>query len=298
MGTEFVWFFDIAVVAILLIFLYSGGKRGFLRSIILIAGYFISFFVAFSLSGKLAPPIYDGFARPLVISSIEKKLDSIDIAEELQRSINSAYRDSGITFDKDEVQQVISGSDGDLSKSFTDYISSKTGVEISDDKINEVLQGAFMGDTVERFFASLPNFMKESASSYLSANNPSLGDTIKGTIGTKETAAAFLEEEVLRGGAISVVQMILFFLLFGVVMLIVRLLAGLFKDVNKIPVIGPVNTLLGAAIGLVEGAIIVYIIALLIHLIIMFMASPMIVFNEETIQSTLLFKFFYNFKIL
>lgn len=297
MGTQFVWFFDFVVVAILLIFLYLGGKRGFLRSVVLIVGYFGAFFAASYFSELLAPTTYDSLVRPMVVSSIEKKMDSIDITEELQRSMNNAYRDSGISFDKEEVERVIADSNGSLTQSFSDYITAKTGVVIESEKISEVLQNAFMGDTMERFFASLPTFMKESAGEYLSANSATLGDTIKGTVGTKETAAGFLEEHVLRSGAVSVLRIVLFFLFFGIAMLIVSLLARIFKGVNRVPIIGSVNALLGAVVGLAEGAIIIYVAALLIHLVIMLMASPMIVFNEETIQSTLLFKQFYNFKI-
>ena len=87
MGTQFSWFYDVLTVALIVGFLYVGGKRGFIRSVILIAGYVISFILAFAISKSAAPVIYEKFVQPRIVSAIEKNIEKVDITTEIKKAL-------------------------------------------------------------------------------------------------------------------------------------------------------------------------------------------------------------------
>ena len=85
-------------------------------------------------------------------------------------------------------------------------------------------------------------------------------------------------------------------------MFILRLIIGpvsnAFRAVNKIPIVGPVNVLFGGVLGAVEGAVVVYVISIVIKAVVNVTGSSLIFLNTQTINMTKLFIKFYNFDII
>ena len=77
MGTELFWFFDLAVIALLVIFLYKGFRRGFVSVLIGFAAMVLAFVIALPVSGVLADKIYDNVVKEAVSDEINNKLDSV-----------------------------------------------------------------------------------------------------------------------------------------------------------------------------------------------------------------------------
>ena len=68
---------------------------------------------------------------------------------------------------------------------------------------------------------------------------------------------------------------------------ICKLLSGLLEGVNDLPLVGFPNQLLGGALGLVIGLLIMFILCSLISLILNIWQSPWM--NKEVIESSFLF---------
>ena len=75
-------------------------------------------------------------------------------------------------------------------------------------------------------------------------------------------------------------------------------IAAALKFVNKIPVLGGMNAVLGGAVGLVEGVITLCVVCIVARMIISLSGGNIVFMNEATIDSTLLFRVFYNFDFL
>lgn len=93
-------------------------------------------------------------------------------------------------------------------------------------------------------------------------------------------------------GLISTLLTILFFLFIRFILrkLLMEPVLALFKA----PVIGTVNRLLGAAIGAVEGLLIVSMLAYLLRLLLPHIAEPPAFMDESTIYNSLIFYHFYS----
>ena len=297
MGIQFAWFFDVVVVALLLAFLYIGGKRGFIRSVIMIAGYIISFILAFFISSTASPMIYEKYVQKNVVTMVEHNINNIDIAGEVQKSLG--LESMGITVDKQEINDVIAKSNGDLSGDIRNYISKKTnGYDVPKAEIDSKLQSIFNSSVADRFINSLPSYMTDTAKEYLSKGNQTISETLKAFTSTKTDAAKFVEKNIIRGSVIAIIKLLVFIIVFAVALIIVKLISRVFSLANKIPIAGTINALLGSALGLLQAIAIILIIAIILHILIALSNDEMIIFNTQTIQKTYLFKLFYDFKLI
>ena len=95
---------------------------------------------------------------------------------------------------------------------------------------------------------------------------------------------------------IKTIEAIFFLLLFAACMVLVRCLTRVLRGVERLPVIGPVNALLGAAMGAIEVLVLFFVAAVTVRLLLDF-TGGFTWLNEEIISSTRLFRYFYAFDL-
>ena len=103
---------------------------------------------------------------------------------------------------------------------------------------------------------------------------------------------------MLRPAFTMVMKTIFFAVIFVVVSLVLDLLARMLKIVNKIPVIGNVNGVLGGVCGAVSGLITICIICIIVRFIVYISGGNTLLLNDTAIESTFVFRYFYNFEFL
>lgn len=79
-----------------------------------------------------------------------------------------------------------------------------------------------------------------------------------------ESAAKSIDENIVKPIAVSILSPILFIVLSLVLMLILRQVAKWLNKLFKIPLVGTVNKILGAAFGLLKGLVFVYVLCVLL----------------------------------
>ena len=94
------------------------------------------------------------------------------------------------------------------------------------------------------------------------------------------------------------VQTIAFAVIFIIVAIALNLLAKMLEFVNKIPVIGGLNAFVGGIVGLAQGLVTVCIVCLAVRMITVLSGGNIMFFNNAAIDSTFIFKFFYDFDFL
>ena len=109
--------------------------------------------------------------------------------------------------------------------------------------------------------------------------------------------------EAVVGGIIEpcftvAVQTLLFAVIFFGVVIILNLIAKALKFVNKIPLLGGLNSILGGVVGLVQGVLTICVICLLVRVIVVLSGGNVIFFNNAVIDGTMVFEFFYDFEFL
>lgn len=123
-------------------------------------------------------------------------------------------------------------------------------------------------------------------------------DTLAGQINNSaqqsaEQISAIVMDTVLHPLIVTMLNGICFLILFGAVMILVRSLMKILRGVRRIPLVGSLNALLGGAIGIVESAVVWYVIMIAIQFV-LDISGGFTWLNREIIQSTWVFGRFYN----
>ena len=105
---------------------------------------------------------------------------------------------------------------------------------------------------------------------------------------------ATIADQMLYPIIYTLLQALFFLLLFFAIMVIVRSLSKVFRGVRHIPLIGPVNSLLGGVLGLVQAAVVILIVVMALNLIIGVTGDGIPYLNNEAISKTYLFRYIYD----
>ena len=101
----------------------------------------------------------------------------------------------------------------------------------------------------------------------------------------------FLASDVLRPPIEGALTLVIFLLLFLLLLVVLGLVVRALRQVHWVPVVGPLNALAGGAVGLVEGVVILMLLAFLAQLVIAFTHNTLDWLNEGLIDRTYLFRY-------
>lgn len=337
MGEQFAFVFDLAVIAIPIIFAFVGLKRGFAKVVLGLVSSIAAFACAMALSGPIADAIYK--------NSIEKPLE-----EQIGGTADELFGDlkpgniANMDFDKVKLNGVAAGDVkidyAGTRKAVVDMTKldlRETGVKPEDfaklgiiendlGDLNAKTAELSMDDietygigriAVAQYIAvnlvQLPqmkdfNSLAEKVSKYLpsisgSAASDTVGVSAARTVVLKmlDMGASFKDavmNGIVKPNCTLMIRTIAFTVIFLLVNIILRVITSAAKLISKIPVVGKVNSLLGFIMGLIEGLVVVFVVCLIIRLVVSISSANSILFNQTAIDSTFLFKIFYNFDFL
>lgn len=339
MGTQFFWFFDAAVIVLLLVYVFKGIHRGFVSVLVSVVSMIIAFAVALALSGSIADAVYDSMIRDAVSDEINQQLSSVfdsTVISELKKvdmskakingtqlsDINTQTDSAGkLNLDLSRLDLTATGIDEiDLSSfGFTENFNYSSvnlgsmeitstekeeyGIEkiilssvISDNILKGTAFGAVNG-AIESMAKSLPSFMSEIADSLVTKEK--LNDVVISIIDadTNDYASA-ITDNVIKPVVLVPMRALIFAVLFVIILFVLNLLAKMLKGINKIPLIGGINKILGAAAGFVQGAIVVFLVCIFVQVVVALSGNELIFLNTMTINESFLFKKIYYFEFL
>lgn len=148
-------------------------------------------------------------------------------------------------------------------------------------------------DTVGEIIESFPSFIKADVYSRFSSS-----DGVADFLISKNVAAEQLGEtiadEVVAPVVTGLLQTVCCLLIFVICVIIIRILASAFTNVDKIPLIGSVNKFFGGVLGLGQGAIILMIFCVAVELIIKITSNELSWLNYDLINRSYIFKLIYH----
>lgn len=338
MGQEFKFIYDLAVVAILAVFAFVGLKKGFAKVVVGLVSAVVAFALAMSLSGPITEKLYAAKIQKPVEEQFASVTNNFLPDFELGAVANidfSKVRIGGKAASDTKIDYAGTGK-AILDLSTLDLYDTGLKEEdlrkigITGDINLRALNGKtaeFTKDDIERY-----GLGKLSAAQYIAVslvNNPAFEDfdelaqkVLKyipsisssaagdgmGVSALRTIALKMFEtkgniKDTVMNGIIEpycklIIRTLVFTLIITIVDIILRIVTSALKLVNKIPVIGKVNSILGLVLGLAEGLIVVFGLCLIIRVVVAMSGANSILFNSAAIDSTYVFKWFYNFDFL
>lgn len=296
MASNLYWFYDALVLGIALICLYVGVKRGLMRSVVLVLLTAASLVLSWLGSEVASPVIYERLIKQPVLTALNEASEKTNPVSVVADAVKIG--DYGVEMTDDEVGGIISKA-GDFFSNIAGEIKSNGASESEEiigigmeESVTEKMLTALVGDVVSpavledilETVSGAENNIRSAVDVFLN------GDSRKTAEAVESGIVAPAVKQILRGIIWSVLMIIL--------LLISRIIAHVFEGVNKVPVIGPVNAVLGGVLGLCEGTVFVYIIAQVIRLTCYLTSNSLMFLNTETVLNTYLFKYLFYFDIM
>lgn len=287
---------DGAVVLIILTTCIIGYVLGFFKYAALllrsIATIFVAGLVAFSLCG----PLYDAVAREKAISTIEEKIEKVDVVSVIEQDLRKKSLPLKVT--NDDLREAIL-KEGDIVENMRTMINSK-GVD-----------GAVANRVMTDFEYYLDNelfgrILKTVNSSGKSGNTGLLN---MGLENTREELAKFvrmlipsdkhkvaenIEENYVRPFGKMIAGAILFAVTALIVSVTLTVLIKVLDLLANIKVVSAANSFGGLALGALKGLFYVVIVAYILSLIVSSSKDQLDKFNTEIIDKTYIFKHFFH----
>lgn len=270
------WIFDAGTIAVLLIAVSVNARRGFVRAVIMLVGCVAAFAVASLVSAKYTGDLYEDYINDKLYEAVCEKADGFDSAQFINEKLFKEKLDVQAT--DDEVREAILA-DGEIADNLTELaVSKKTGV---DDKL------------VGKFLSDESMFKQENADVLLiPADSEDAEQAIRILANEDEQKRTeTLYRELVKPFAMKVTRWVAAIVLFLLVSVIVSIVASRFASIiNRIPIAGTLNTVLGGCLGVLQGLLVVLVAVFVMKLLVAFAG-----FDESLVQDTVIFKLFYNF---
>jgi len=160
--------------------------------------------------------------------------------------------------------------------------------------VEEKAAGADLPGKLEAVVNALPKYLQAGLSA-AGITVQSLSDTVSDQ--TAESAKAlgtYVTDSVIYPVLYILLQGLLFLLLFAACMVLVHCLAKVLRGVERLPVIGTVNGLLGGVMGALEALVVLFVAAVAVRLL-LDVTGGFSWLNAPIIDETYLFRHFYYF---
>ena len=259
------WYYDLVVLAILALCVWTGMRKGVSRSLLQTAATILSAVVALWVSQPLAELCYTEFLEKPVVSAVEGQLNTVDVAGLVQ----TALSDNGIPVSREQVQSMLADPEGTAAQYGFDSGWVNQQIDAAADSVEELTNGV-LPSWLMKEIAGDGAVQKETAKSVISGDTHTAAQQLVSTYGKPILCSCF-----------------------GVLMLLFQAVLFLIP-VQQMGL--SVDLVVGALAGLAKAGILLWMMVVLTKVVVSATEGTTPFFTEATIQKTYLFQLLYELK--
>lgn len=266
---------DIISILLIIVITYSGYKKGILRMVISLVGFFAAAALAGFVSNVTYEYVYFHIVQPSVMEYIESEADKLSEEYSQEKLLEKLDLSSSNDIEINDDDQHLTDDEisGKLNSIFKEYCS----------KITESLNGV------------IPDEILESADEYLEKNSFDKQEVLNNS---KASAVTLIESEIIRPVMLKTVKNVIFFITFILVSIVFSILSRLAGIIRRIELIKTPDSFLGGILGFIYSILTIMAISLLCSIFIKLTANENSVLNTGVIEGTFLFKYAYSWSFM
>jgi uncharacterized membrane protein required for colicin V production len=157
------------------------------------------------------------------------------------------------------------------------------------DKLGDITDSS-PEEAVERMYDSMPEYLLNAAE-FLFGSSEKLTQKVAAST---QSAAEAITDAILLPIVTMLLQAVLFLILLGICLFLVRRLARAAWIVRKIPIIGSVNALFGGILGCLQGFLLLAVLIGIVSFLAAVSGGNETWLSEEVIRHTYLFRYLYD----
>lgn len=214
----------------------------------------------------------------------------------IARSASKGFISSIISFFGGLASLIISSF---LSRPLAEYIY---GLFLKDKIISSITEsiGNVSTNSASEFLNSLEQSVQSLPSPIVAlfqSNGQSVVDIVTNNLGQGvQTIAEDLSLKIIEPLFITLISTVFFIILFIILSLVFNLLSKLFVGIKKIPVIGKINSILGAVFGILYSLIILYVVYVVLYFLSTVFNLSLPYVTQETLQGSYIFGWLSSFR--
>ena len=294
---QFWWIFDALVVLIAVWVIFSNGRRGVNKVLVLSIGYLIAT-VAASFGATIAAPVmYELYARDSNLAAIQEVNKEFDTAKCFCEALDEQHY--GTEIEQGRIQALLlPPNTDDFDQNIFAYINEKCGGEVATPMaFKKVLSDAFMEDYGKTLGEKLPYYAEVNFKDAMS-KDPALIHTMLtefySIAATDKDKAEFVEDRFVKESTVQIFTIFIYLVIFSVIMVIAAVIAKGVQYSLFINISAAKDHLYGAVLGLIEAAVMLILLTLFVRLLVLLFGGRLLCFNEETIYASRIFKYLYE----
>ena len=278
---------DIAAVMIIVAAISINAKRGFVRCLLYVISFVAALLLATQLSAAFADKVYDRFLSERVYEEVNEKLPETDIIGFVNERI--VVKAAGKELDEQKLREAVLAK-GDMAQNIALALNDELGAEVD----AEAIEKALSADNLINSNENLSEDEKKLLMTVADASSQNLYSLIRILADdSRENVAEQISQKLIRPLGVRMVGFVLGLAVFMLANAVFRFFASKFDLVDKIPVAGRLNTILGGVTGAIVGLVIVAAAVFALSLLTAFLPD-IAWFSSENIDKTVVIKFFYR----
>lgn len=295
MGSQFWWFYDVIVVAVALVCIFIGSRKGVMKGVFGFVSVIIAAVLAYVISGAVGDTVSSG----LVCESNAKKIsESIDESTFMTKYIN--YLENmgySVSIDENKLGAALDKGEG-MEEAVVFYLNSVNGHSL--DKKEVLLEkmhegyGIILSDIVSK---SLNEFAAVKTKEIIS-EKPEMMEELIPMLRDEEQifqASLYISKNMAAPAYNIIGRLVSYLVIFAVIALGLLLGINAFFSHKEVDAIGVVSHVAGGIFGLFTAAGIVFAIAVWVRVSAITGNNEMLFFNNDVVEKSYLFKYFYDF---
>lgn len=296
MGTQFWWFYDVMAGAVVLVCIFLGGRKGVIKGMVMALGLVLAAAVAFGVSGAVADSLSGKTIANSNAKKIEKVIDSSTFTDKFASYLeNMGY---SVRVDKSKLGKILD-SDEQYDEAVAKYVNNVNARKVEEnqdvllEKIHEgyaVVIGGIAEEALSKFTAETAAEAIRTDSSGMQELIPLLRDQEN-----MHPAARFIAEKYTCGAYRVLIRLIAFIASYIVFGLLIVCSINAFLGKREVSAIGVSSHIAGGFSGIISAATVVFAIAVCVRLWAVMGSDEMLFFNNEAVEKSYVFKYFYDY---
>ncbi len=295
MGSQFWWFYDVIVVAVALVCIFIGSRKGVMKGVFGFVSVIIAAVLAYVISGAVGDTVSSG----LVCESNAKKIsESIDESTFMTKYIN--YLENmgySVSIDENKLGAALDKGE-EMEEAVVFYLNSVNGHSL--DKKEVLLEkmhegyGIILSDIVSK---SLNEFAAVKTKEIISEKPEMMAELIPMLRDEEQLyqASLYISKNMAAPAYNIIGRLVSYLVIFAVIALGLLLGINAFFSHKEVDAIGVVSHVAGGIFGLFTAAGIVFAIAVWVRVSAITGNNEMLFFNNDVVEKSYLFKYFYDF---
>lgn len=295
MGTQLWWLYDVVAVAIFLVCIYLSGRKGIFKSLITAVGCILSVLISVSISGTIADTLYKTTVRDGNINKLEKTLIDVDISSDMKNALEEmGYSVIVNTKKLDEIFD----SDKDIDEQFYKYMNNINGKVVDDEEsFQKALNVCYASVMKKLISGDMSKYAVETASRKIIDGKADFGNLIRQIKDgdKRKDTAKIISDDYVADAYKNVIRLVVILISFALIFIITLLTVKAMTEGQMQTENSTGLYIAGGACGIITGAIIVFISAVIVKLCAIMGDNEMLFFGNEAIEKTYIFRYAYNF---